>query len=65
MHSHSALEIKLMFPKHFVLVDAKYAEEFEKIKARTYPFSYDGVKYLKVSTFAFVRLGGIFKCLDR
>ena len=64
LHSHSGLERDLKFPKHTVLVDAKFANTFHKFGIDTKHFKYAGVDYLKVPTLAFVKAGGIFKNLD-
>lgn len=62
LHSHSALERELRFPKHIVLVDAKYKSLFaDCIEGDITPFSYYNVDYYKVPILAFVRKGGIFK----
>lgn len=61
LHSHSALERDLHFPKDIVLVDEKFQHMFlaDYIK----PFVYNGVRYYKVPTLSFVKKGGIFKNL--
>lgn len=59
LHSHSALERELKFPKHTVLVDEEFGDMFP---AKT-PFEYKGVKYFKVRTIDFVNKWGTFKNL--
>lgn len=60
LHSHSALEGELLFPKHLVLVDEKYGDMFEK----KIEFKHKGVKYYKVFIQDFVKNKGIFKHLS-
>lgn len=68
LHSHSALERELprfAKDKSHVLVDKKYASMFEDCTTDITPFTYDGVEYVKVPTYAFFRKGGVFKNLRR
>lgn len=58
MHSHSALERMLLFPKDRVLVDEKYGFLFEDTKKDDFVFN--GVRYIRVPIMAFVRRGGRF-----
>lgn len=62
LHSHSALERELQFPKHIVLVDATYSNLF--LKDTIEPFVYKGKHYVKVPILSFVHNGGIFKNLS-
>ena len=41
LHSHSGLERDLRFPKHTVLVDAKFAHMFSG--EQCVPFTHDGI----------------------
>ena len=59
LHSHSGLERELHFPKHTVLVDAKFGYMF--LEEETERFKYAGVEYLKVPTYSFYKKGGVFK----
>ena len=61
LHSHSGLERELRFPKHTVLVDAKFEETFADCVTK--PFSHKGHNYLKVNILTFVKKGGTFKNL--
>lgn len=61
LHSHSGLERELHFPKHTVLVDAKFANMFDG--EQCVPFSYNRVEYVKVNTLSFANKGGVFKNL--
>jgi hypothetical protein len=61
LHSHSQLENFLKFPKHIVLVDAKFAKLFHAQGICTTNFRHGGMEYVKVPILAFVRLGGVFK----
>ena len=61
MHSHSGLEGALGFPKHIVLVDARFASIFHKNGINTTPFKHMNVEYIKVPILAFVKCGGVFK----
>lgn len=65
LHSHSELERKLNFPKHIVLIDARFKDLFADGGIRIEPFKYDGVEYYKVPILAFARKGGEFKNLDK
>lgn len=63
LHSHSGLERLLNFPKHTVLVDAKYKDLFcEDVIKR---FVYNKVEYYQVPILLFVKKGGVFKNLIR
>ena len=64
LHSHSALENALGFPKHIVLVDAQYASMFSKKGINTTPFKHNGIEYVKAPILEFVKLGGNFKNLS-
>lgn len=57
LHSHSALERELKYPKHTVIIDEKYADMFKE----SVPFTMGKVRYCKVDTAEFARLGGVFK----
>lgn len=59
LHSHSALERELKFPKHFVLVDEEYKNMF--IADTISRYAYGGKVYYKVPIMSFVRNGGVFK----
>lgn len=59
LHSHSAIERALLFPKNVVLVDEKYEFMFDSVGV--VKFEYDGVPYIKVPILAFVRRGGVFR----
>lgn len=61
LHSHSSIERELKFPKHMVLVDAIFAQDFRNRGMTTTPFKYRGDYYVKVSIQDFVKLGGVFK----
>lgn len=61
LHSHSGLERELRFPKHTVLVDAKFANMFDGEKC--VPFVHNRVEYVKVNTLSFANKGGVFKNL--
>lgn len=63
MHSHSSIERDLKLPKRFVLVDEEFKDRF--ISDAIEPFKYNGVKYYKVPTLAFVEKGGVFKNLAK
>jgi hypothetical protein len=62
LHSHSGLERDLKFPKHTVLIDAKFVHLFHKDTAIA--FRYGGIDYFKVNILQFVRNGGVFKNLN-
>lgn len=67
LHSHSALERELKFPKHKVLVDERFEEKLlsdglgksVKFKRKTI----NGVTYIEVPIMLFVKNGGVFKNL--
>lgn len=59
MHSHSAIERELVFPKNKVLVDAKYKGLFDDGEIEE--FIYKNVLYYKVPIMSFVKKGGVFK----
>lgn len=61
LHSHSALERELKFPKHTVLIDEKYAEIFGGEPCKE--FVYKKRTYYKVNIYSFVKKGGVFKNL--
>ena len=61
LHSHSGLERDLRFPKHTVLVDAKFAHMFSGEPC--VPFIHKSLEYVKVNILAFVKKGGVFKNL--
>jgi len=61
LHSHSGLERELHFPKHTVLIDAKYKDLFEGSPCEL--FEHDGIEYYKVNIYSFVMRGGVFKNL--
>lgn len=62
LHSHSGLERNLRFPKHTVLVDAKFAYMFSGEPC--VPFTHNRIEYVKVSILSFVKKGGVFKNLS-
>ena len=62
LHSHSGLERDLRFPKHTVLVDAKFAHMFSGEPC--IPFTHNRIVYVKVNTLSFVKKGGVFKNLS-
>lgn len=59
LHSHSALECELKFPKNKVLVDIQYGEKFPDKEMLVH----DRTKYYIVPIMDFVKAGGIFKRL--
>lgn len=62
LHSHSGLERGLRFPKHTVLVDAKFAYMFSGEPC--VPFKHNRIEYVKVNILSFVNKGGVFKNLS-
>lgn len=62
LHSHSGLEGALGFPKHIVLIDARFSHLF--VGGMCIPFKHNGIEYCKVETLQFVKNGGIFKNLS-
>lgn len=62
LHSHSALERELRFPKHTVLVDVEFSHLFHS--DLSVPYKKNGKEYLKVNILHFVMAGGVFKNLD-
>lgn len=64
LHSHSGLERILRQTKDdkfYVLVDEEYVGLFLSCGIKVIPFRYNGIKYFKVPTYAFVQKGGVFK----
>lgn len=63
LHSHSALERELRFPKHVVLVDLQFADMFDSKKTKEFTTLIGSADktYLRVPILDFVKLGGIFK----
>lgn len=61
MHSHSALERDLKFPKSYVLVDEEFSPIFVEEGVFVAPVTICGVSYVKVPIMAFIKLGGVFK----
>ena len=59
LHSHSALERELKFPKHIVLVDEEYKNLF--LEDAIEKFTYWRKVYYKVPILSFVNNGGVFK----
>lgn len=59
LHSHSLIERDLNFPKHLVIVDAKFAKLFKEKKRVAYKKNL----YLQVPIMDFVNNGGVFKAL--
>ena len=59
LHSHSGLERNLRFPKHTVLVDAKFANMFSG--GPCVPFTHNSIEYVEVNILSFVKKGGVFK----
>ena len=59
LHSHSALERELKFPKDKVLVDTCYGDRFDDTMKES--FVYHEKKYLQVPILAFIERGGVFK----
>lgn len=59
LHSHSAIERAMLFPKNVVLVDEKYADMFSGTETSAYEF--EGVRYIKVPILSFIRNGGVFR----
>lgn len=57
LHSHSALERSMLFPKNVVLVDGKYGDLFGSADV----FEHEGTEYVKVPILSFVKKGGVFK----
>lgn len=62
LHSHSGLERDLCFPKHTVLVDAKFAHMFSGEPC--VPFTHNRIEYVKVNILSFANKGGVFKNLS-
>lgn len=62
LHSHSGLERELRFPKHTVLIDAKFKHLF--LADTITPFVYNKVEYYKVPVLSFINKGGVFKNLS-
>ena len=62
LHSHSALERDLKFPKNTVLIDTGYGDMFGDESKK--PFTYKGRDYYKVNTLNFWRKHGVFKNLS-
>ncbi len=62
LHSHSGLERDLRFPKHTVLVDAKFAYMFSGEPC--VPFTHNRIEYVKVNILSFANKGGVFKNLS-
>lgn len=62
LHSHSGLERNLRFPKHTVLVDAKFAHMFSGEPC--VPFTHNRIEYVKVNILSFTNKGGVFKNLS-
>lgn len=62
LHSHSGLERDLRFPKHTVLVDAKFAHMFSG--EQCVPFTHNSIEYVKVNILSFANKGGVFKNLS-
>lgn len=62
LHSHSGLERDLRFPKHTVLVDAKFAHMFSGEPC--VPFTHNHIEYVKVNILSFANKGGVFKNLS-
>ena len=63
LHSHSALERMLEFPKHIVLVDKKYEDYFPGMDIED--FTYHNVEYIKVPIMSFYNDYGVFKNLKQ
>lgn len=63
LHSHSALERELKYPKHIVLVDEEYKPVFFGCGADITTVKYRGRNYIKVPTLLFAQKGGMFKNL--
>ena len=61
LHSHSALERELRFPKNTVLIDTEYGVLFGDALLK--PFAYKKTNYFKVDTYLFWKKGGVFKNL--
>ena len=59
LHSHSALERELRFPKHIVLVDEKFKDLF--LSDAVVPFVYHRTRYIQVPTLSFLKRGGVFR----
>lgn len=59
LHSHSGLERNLRFPKHTVLVDAKFSNMFSG--GPCVPFTHNNIEYVKVNILSFANKGGVFK----
>lgn len=62
LHSHSALERDLKFPKNTVLIDTEYGDMFGDESKK--PFTYKRRDYYKVNTLNFWRKHGVFKNLS-
>lgn len=63
LHSHSALERELRFPKHVVLVDEKFRDMFNPDTTKDFIVGSGTERkvYLKVPILEFVKKGGVFK----
>lgn len=61
LHSHSALERELRFPKNTVLIDTEYGDLFGDALLK--PFTYKKTNYFKVDIYMFWKKGGTFKNL--
>jgi hypothetical protein len=57
------LERDLRFPKHTVLVDAKFANNFDGEPC--VPFTHNRIEYVKVNILSFANKGGVFKNLRK
>ena len=51
-------------PKHLVLIDAKYINQFVDVAVPIKKIKINGKEYYKVPTLSFVHKGGVFKGLD-
>ena len=68
LHSHSGIERdvrELAKDKFHVLIDEEYKYMFEDCGVKLVPFTHNGVKYYRCTTYSFFRKGGIFKNLDK
>ena len=61
LHSHSALERELKFPKNTVLIDTQYVDMVGDDIVK--PFTHKGRDYYKVNIYTFWKKHGVFKNL--
>ena len=64
LHSHSGIERERKFPKHIVLVDERFKDEFNDCPDKITPYKVNGKTYYKVPILLFIAKGGVFKNLN-